>query len=199
MAYEKQVRPATTATPYGLALSSGMGGDYSEHKDTVIIAVPSDRSSTGTSVTKTDDIIPKQWTENVRGIDYSSNAEVVITAPHYRGEGFELSKAFDGSMNTYYMTELSKHLEAKIYFPRPVKINKARISIITKDISYTIVGSVDDINYDIIYTGSSNEELTEIVITNPSYYQIYKICAEGVSGRYHTLYEFQVTEYQIIE
>lgn len=201
MAYEKQVRPATTATPYGLALSSGMGGDYSEHKDTVIIAVPDNKGSSGTVVTKYEDIMPKHWQENVEGIDYSSNTEVVITAPTYRSSTTKLSNAFDGNASTAYHAALGQPIDVKIYFPRPVKINKAKIKIQSGSSSmpFSIVGSVDDISYDTLYTGYDRSSLDEITLTSPGYYQIYKIHKDGDSSAWHSLSEFQTTEYQIIE
>ena len=143
------------------------------------------------------DCIPKTWTEVTAGIQYKSSNGTTLTADTYRGSSFILSYACDGNEGTYYGTESNSDLNVALKFPRAIKITKMKIKILCGGDStqYVVRGSNDNVNYDVLYMGTeNNDELVEIELSNPGYYKWYKITNSDARG-YSFIYEWQVSEY----
>ena len=196
--YETQVRPTTSLPCNGVASTDGMGA----YNVVEYVVAEGESVNSGDCVEIGEevvigDIIPKTWTEVTAGTEYSSNG-TILSASNYRGSGFELYRAFDGDVDTYYSTKSGGGTEVVLQFPNPVKITKMKIKVLCGGsvTQYIVQGSNNGLIYTDLYTGTeNNNELVEIELTTTGRYSYYRVYAGGATSSYSLLYEWQVSEY----
>lgn len=202
--YETQVTLATEPPFDGIALSSGVGGDDTEHNQQVKIARPTPKA-----VVKQGDIIPKTWTEVTKGTEYVADDGTRLTAISYSTSdtNAEAFRACDGSTSTRW-TSLghSSGVETylKLTFPSAKKITKMKVMVTGTNatkLSYIRIYGSNSNSRNVLYeTTSIIGSLTEISLSNTDYYNSYEICPcfseANCGGR---VWEWQTSEYEVYE
>lgn len=199
--YEQQVTPSTQPPFDGIALSNGVGGDDTGHNEQVKIA-----KSIHQPVLKQGDIIPKSWTAIIEGKEYISSDGTILSAngTDTDTETRSVDKACDGNTGTLVRFLSNNRTWIKLKFPKAIKITK--MSLWRGNTSSTtttyIQGSNNDTDWNILYTinefaDSQGVQKLNVDLNNPDYYLYYRIYIPEAATNF--IYEWQTTEYEVIE
>ena len=192
---ETQVRKATTSDIYGVAKTSGTGGDSAGHKDVVRIY---------TRIAK-GDIIPKTWTAtDDTGKSYVAPDGTKLIVDNPNATVINLTNAFDGDADSY--AEISAAYSVQIIFPTAKTIRKIKTKIDTTyegTLSYTVHAykKADSTSYDAIVSKIVEPKvgLIEYSLENIGCYEKYSFSPmiSNANGKTARIYEIQTTEYEI--
>lgn len=192
---ETQVRKATTSDIYGVAKTSGMGGDSTGHKDIVSIY---------TRIVK-GDIIPKIWAAtDDTGRNYIAPDGTKLTASSNASVVTNLPNALDGDASSY--AEISEAYGINVIFPIAKKITKIKMKVdntAEETLSCNIYGykNASSTSFDAALLKGTDIQsgLIEYSFENTGYYEKYNFSFSLPSAdkKLVRVYEIQASEYEI--
>ena len=196
----EDVAPATEPPFNAIALSSGIGGTDTEHNEQVKIA----RVYKEVEVTKTGDIVPKTWTK-ISDTEYVAEDGTRLISSSYRSPSstfnYEASLGCDGDTDTSWLHNLDDFTPSfTLSFPTAIKILKMNVRITFGYIENLekcqIVGSNDGVVWKTLYDIEEQiYPITEIVLSNPDFYKMYRVEASYSEILNMAVCELQTSEY----
>lgn len=146
---------------------------------------------------RTDDIIPKTWTEVVAGTKYVANDGTILESEEYY-DVFVASNACDGNLTTRFHTNVDSRLRLSLKFPQITKINKMYLRVGTT-VNPTFEASNDGETWEALtYSRDSTGSDIEYYVTflESNLYKYYRVTLPAKNGTRLSIYEWQVLEWQ---
>lgn len=151
-------------------------------------------------VTKTGNIFPTSWNEDIAYTKYSSDGWIIESSSSY-GSTYATNLAFDGTLDGFWRPENGLSASIKITCPKPTKITKMKTcvqdNVESVAISVTIQGSHDNSQWVDLHTFTKRQtNLVKATLNNTDFYKYYQMVVThaSTSGELR-VYEWQTSEY----
>lgn len=214
--YETQVKKVSTTAIYGVAKTSGEGGDNTGHKDIVSVytigieepdepVVPDEPTYTYTDFTSNP--APTTWTDSsdyLSATASNSYGEWKVEATKVASSTNKASCAFDGSTDNYWRPEdLSTdttYVSCTIYLPTGVSIKPTIFAVSYGQFKSASIRGLNETtgNWDTIVSlteTSSNKYSPKPTTTTTDYYTAFRVYGRRYSSGYDQprVHDFEIT------